>query len=307
MRFASTTSNGPLARRERCPRAPRIRRAIRLRRAFALVASIGDRIGVDAERRRGTEPHRGDRQDPRAAADVEDRAALDRRRRSARLSSAARHSRVVGWRPVPKAMPGSSASTTSSGAAAWRRHVGRMTSRRPTRSTGKCRFHASPSRPRRSGASSARRSAAGRTPADGPGPVSLPRRSVRPPAGSLASHVRADDRRPCRIDAGAQPLVDELEPGFHARAAGRNPTEDLADRLDRLGVGLDRELEPEGSHDGFDDAFDDGPSTAPSSAPSTLSMNPAAAGDGFARLLGVCLEQLALPSSTAGSERRRRP
>ena len=62
--------------------------------------------------------------------------------RSASDSSAARHSRVVGWRPVPNAIPGSSASTTSSGCRRWRRQVGRITIRRPTRSTGKCAFQA---------------------------------------------------------------------------------------------------------------------------------------------------------------------
>ena len=56
---------------------------------------------------------------------------------------AARQSRVVGCRPVPNAIPGSRARTTSSGARRCRRHVGRITSRRPIRMTGKCAFHAS--------------------------------------------------------------------------------------------------------------------------------------------------------------------
>ena len=63
--------------------------------------------------------------------------------RSASCSSAARQSRVVGCSPVPNAIPGSRARTTSPSAARCRRQVGRITSRRPTRSTGKCRFHSS--------------------------------------------------------------------------------------------------------------------------------------------------------------------
>ena len=62
---------------------------------------------------------------------------------SAHASIPARHSRVVGCSPVPKAIPGSSAMTTSPEVGRCSRHVGRMTSRRPTRSTGKCSFQAS--------------------------------------------------------------------------------------------------------------------------------------------------------------------
>jgi hypothetical protein len=45
--------------------------------------------------------------------------------------------------PSRRPCPGSSDRTTSPGCRRWRRHVGRMTSRRPIRSTGKWLFHAS--------------------------------------------------------------------------------------------------------------------------------------------------------------------
>ena len=77
----------------------------------------GDRVGVHAERRRGAELERGDGQDPRAAADVEDARVGRGRRGRPPPRAAARHSRVVGWSPVPNAIPGSSARTTSSGRA----------------------------------------------------------------------------------------------------------------------------------------------------------------------------------------------
>ena len=54
----------------------------------------------------------------------------------------------------------------------------------------------------------------------------------------------ANRRWPGRIDARAEPLVDQLEPRLDARPAGRDAAEDLADRLDGLGIRLDRELEP---------------------------------------------------------------
>ena len=56
--------------------------------------------------------------------------------------------------------------------------------------------------------------------------------------------VGADDRRPARIEPRAQALVDELERGLHRGPTRRRPPEDLADGLDRLDVGLDRQLEP---------------------------------------------------------------
>ena len=116
MRLARTTSNGPsplgsapLARPDaaREPVPPRVRRG-RL---------DGDRVGVHAERlapapsRPRRSPGSRTRSPRRAPGPDVQRAA------SASPSSAARHSRVVGWSPVPKAIPGSSASTTSPGCA----------------------------------------------------------------------------------------------------------------------------------------------------------------------------------------------
>ena len=70
MRLASTTSNGasPVGR---LPARAETRRAIRLRRTFAVVASMAIGIGVDADRRAGTELDGRDREDPRAASDVQ--------------------------------------------------------------------------------------------------------------------------------------------------------------------------------------------------------------------------------------------
>ena len=76
-----------------------------------------DRVRVDAERRRGAQADRGDRQDARCRSRRRGRAHRRGRRGPPATSRPARHSRVVGCRPVPKAIPGSSASTTSSGAA----------------------------------------------------------------------------------------------------------------------------------------------------------------------------------------------
>ena len=104
----------------------------------------GDRVGVDAD---GAAPPRaGSRRWPGSRTRTRRRGRG--RRRAPRLGrrappASARHSRVVGWSPVPNAMPGSSARTTSSGDGLWRRQVGRMTSRRPTRRTGKYAFQAS--------------------------------------------------------------------------------------------------------------------------------------------------------------------
>ena len=57
-------------------------------------------------------------------------------------------------------------------------------------------------------------------------------------------HVGANRRGPGRVDSRAEAILDELEARFDARAGRRDPPQDLADRLDSLGVGLDRQLEP---------------------------------------------------------------
>ncbi len=75
-------------------------------------------------------------------------------------------------------------------------------------------------------------------------------------------HVRPDGGRLSRVDARTQPLVHQLETRFDARSAGCHAPKDLADRLDRLEVRFDRQLDPGWNHDLFD------------FLPSTLSMNP---------------------------------
>ena len=141
MRLARTTSNGDSSL-GRLPTRAAIRRASRLRRAFASVASMA--IGSVSTPRASAAPSltaamaRMPEPQPTSSTRAPSMAPS-----SASDSSAARHSRVVGWRPVPNAMPGSSARTTSSGWRRCRRQVGRITSRRPTRRTGKCAFQAS--------------------------------------------------------------------------------------------------------------------------------------------------------------------
>ena len=142
MRFARTTSNGRLAAGQAALAGPDAPRTSRFRRALASVASIGDRVGVHAERRRGAELHRRDGEDPRAAADVEDA-------RAGQLA-AVRHDLERG-----EAQPGGRVEAGPEGhprierdddvvrRRRWRRQVGRMTIRRPTRRTGKYAFQAS--------------------------------------------------------------------------------------------------------------------------------------------------------------------
>ena len=265
MRLATTRSNGPGARRQRAlprpeatgdPVAPRVGE----RRLD------GDRVGVDADERAGAQQPGGDREDPRSAADVEepDGAGGGRPRArgrsggrpgppagpptsspsSAQRSMPARQRRVVGWSPVPKAIPGSMAITTSPGCRRWRRQVGRMTIRRPIRSTPTWRFQAVgpvglvddlrpqlPDLPQPEGLEVAQRPVhlAGRA----PGGRRVARREVGPHGG-----------RRRRVDRGAEPFVDEREPGLDAHAARGDAGQDLADRLDGLRVAGDRQLEP---------------------------------------------------------------
>ena len=119
-----------------------------------------------------------------------------------------------------------------------------MTRRRPTRRTGKYAFQAS--------AQSSSWTIRVRSSPIGPQPERL---EVAERLGDLGrgglgrgrvarGHVAADDGRPRRVDARAEPLLDEVEGRLDGRPAGRDPAEDLADRLDRLEVRLDRELQP---------------------------------------------------------------
>ncbi len=163
---------------------------------------------------------------------------------SASASTPARHSRVVGCNPVPNAIPGSSARTTSSGARRWRRQVGRITRRRPIRMTGKYAFQAS--------AQSASWTIAGPQFADRAQAerLEVPQRLghlehglVR--RGTIAGrHVRAHGRRPGQVQPRAESLLDQLEGRFDGCPAGCRSAQDLADGLDGLDVGLDRQLEP---------------------------------------------------------------
>src|SRR6185369_9761157 len=141
IRFARTTScaSSPLGR---LPARATIRSASPFRAAFAIVASIA--IGSVSTPRTDAAPSRAAAiaRIPEPQPTSRTRAAPSRPR-SATSSSAARHSRVVGRRPVPKAIPGSRSRTTSPGAGSWASQVGRMTSRRPIRITGKWAFQAS--------------------------------------------------------------------------------------------------------------------------------------------------------------------
>ena len=56
--------------------------------------------------------------------------------------------------------------------------------------------------------------------------------------------VGAHDGWAAGIDTRTEPLVDQLEGGLDADAAGRDPRQDLGDRLDRLAVHAHRQLEP---------------------------------------------------------------
>ena len=74
----------------------------------------------------------------------------------------------------------------------------------------------------------------------------LLRGSDGPPDGGAIPglDVRPHDGRPQWVDPGSQSLVDEVEARLHARAAGGQSAEDLADGLDGLEVGLDGEFQP---------------------------------------------------------------
>ena len=196
-----------------------------------------------AERRGRPEPEGGDRQDPRAAADVEDPRAGEhapvRQRLRAREAQARRR-----MEPGPERHPRIEREDDVAGLAAM----------------------APPGRPDDQTSPDAQDREV-RLP--GFGPVGLvddpdPQLADRTQAERLevaerlghvgrgavggrsvaSRQVGADDGRPGRVEPGAQALVDQLERGLDRGPAGRRPAEDLADRLDRFDVGLDRELQP---------------------------------------------------------------
>ena len=127
--LATTTSNGPPRRRARAVDAA-TRSATPLAAALAVVARRR-RVDVDRDHRRGAEQAGDDRQHAAAAAHVED--PLAGRPRGPRAAATA--SRVDSCEPDPKARPGSSTTTRSSGRRPPRAtHAGlERRSRRPAR------------------------------------------------------------------------------------------------------------------------------------------------------------------------------
>ncbi len=203
----------------------------------------GDRIGIDPERARRAETDRGDGEDPRTAPHVEHARAVDdaavgsrleRREAQARRRVQAgpeRHPRVEGEDDVVRlaVVPAPGRPDDQPAADAQHREIGLP-------GGGPVLLVDDP----------------GAQLADRPQPERL---EVAERFGHLGDgglgrgrvargHVSADHGRPRDVDAGAEPLVDEIERGFDRRPAARDPAEDLADRFDRLEVHLDRELEP---------------------------------------------------------------
>ena len=211
MRLASTTSNGASPAREAAGLARARRRPSRLRRALAIVASMA--IGSVSTPRavRGAEPERGDRQDPRAAADVEHAGAGEHAPIGERLDPGQAqpgrrveagpegHPGVEREHDVVRLRAGGVARSAGSPAAGRRAGPGSAPSRPP------------PSPPR--GPSRVRSSPIGRSPNAWrwPSAASTSATAASAAARSRAGHVGADDRRPRRVDPGAEALVDELE------------------------------------------------------------------------------------------------
>ena len=125
----------------------------------------------------------------------------------------------------------------------WRRHVGRMTSRRPTRSTWNWVFHAS--------AQSASRTIRVVSSPIGRNPKACRWPSATSPLRWPFGRRRIEPGRYARtiagllgIDDGTEPLIGQPEARLDAGPARREPGQDLADRLDGLDVGGDRKLKP---------------------------------------------------------------
>ena len=119
-----------------------------------------------------------------------------------------------------------------------------MTSRRPIRRTGKWAFQAwAQSASWTTDTSSSpigRRLNAWRWPSACAGLA-----DGQPGGGPIAAgQVGPDDRRLVRVDPRAEALVDQLEARLDAGPARGEARQDLADRLDRLEVGPDRQLDP---------------------------------------------------------------
>ncbi len=202
-----------------------------------------DRIDVQPDGARRTELHRGDGQDPGAAPDVEDTGAGQPAAIGNGLDRGQAESRGR-MQPGPERHPGIEREHDVAGRAAMtpprrsddepppdphHREVG-LPGVRPVG------FQDDP-RPQLPDRSQPERLEVAECHGDlGHGPVRggpVARRQVRP-----------DDGGPARIQARAQSLIHQLESRFHRGPARRRPAEDLADRLDRLDVRVDRELEP---------------------------------------------------------------
>ena len=163
---------------------------------------------------------------------------------SASGSSPARHSRVVGWSPVPKAMPGIHGDHDV---------VGRASMATPGRPDDQPPADAQHREVRLPGVRPVLLVDDPRPQvADGAQPERLQvterlghlRGGRLRLAGVTGGHVPANDRRAGRVDARAEALLDEVERRLDGGPAAGHPTEDLADRLDRLEIRLDRELQP---------------------------------------------------------------
>ena len=216
----------------------------RLRRGVRDGRFDGDRIGVDTEGRRCAELECGDRQDARAAADVEHAGPVDAGRVGDTLERGqAQAGRRVQARPERHARVEREHDVVGSAAVS---PPGRADDEPPPDAQDRevAPSRPPPSPPRARSGSAARRSAAGRTPGDGRAPRRPRPRRPRPRPRRAPGTYAANHGRPARIDPGAESLVDEVERRLDGRAAGGDPAEDLADRLDRLEVRLDRELQP---------------------------------------------------------------
>ena len=242
IRLARTTSNGRLA-------AGQAALACAEAADQGVPARVGDRrldrdrIGVEPQRAGGAELERGDREDPRAAPDVE--------------HARAREDPAVGQRLDPgQAEPGRRMEAGPERHPRVEREddiVGRAAVAPPGRADDQPAADPHDREVRLPGVGPVgllddpRAQLADRTQ---PERLEMTERlghlGSRPfGGGPVASReIGTHDRRPARIEPRAETLVDQLERRLDRRPAGRRATEDLADRLDRLDVRLDRQLQP---------------------------------------------------------------
>ncbi len=202
-----------------------------------------DRVGVHAHGRLRAQPQRGDRQDPGAAAEIQDagpgqgsaigevlegREAQSRRRMEPGPEG---HPGVEGQHHVPRAapMPPPGRPDDQPATDPLDREV-RLPGLGPVRLVHQPRPELA-DRPQPEGLQVPERLRHDRRRALGRGPIA-------------GRQVRPDDRRPGRIDPCPEALVGQLEAGLHGRPARGRAAEDLADGLDRLDVRLDGKLQP---------------------------------------------------------------